>query len=340
MKRFILFVAAISLMALSLLTSCKKDNDDKKLPVLTTNEATDITHNSAISGGIINDDGGSTITKRGVCWSKKINPTIKDNKSIDGAGAGQFTSLITGLDFNEVYYIRAYASNEFSTGYGMVYSFKTKGAVVDSDGNIYRTIVIGDQEWMKENLKTTKYSDGSQIEYPGTDNNAWMTNTSGAYAWYNNDSSWKNYYGALYNWFAVNNPAGLCPIGWHIPSDSDWYKLAEFIGGKSNGNKLKSCRQINSPLEGECKTTQHPRWLSHPIHYGTDDYGFAALPGGDRIGNGLVGYFEEFGFWWSSSEYSNSQAWFRSLDFNHSHIGVFKWEKQWGLSIRCLKDYR
>jgi len=101
--------------------------------------------------------------------------------------------------------------------------------VTDIDGNVYRTVQIGNQVWMAENLKTTKYPDGTSISYPGADNTAWQNNTTGAYAWYNNDISWKDSYGALYNWHAVNSDKGLCPPGWHVPSDAEWTQLVDYV---------------------------------------------------------------------------------------------------------------
>ncbi|RLD51917.1 MAG: hypothetical protein DRJ05_17940, partial [Bacteroidetes bacterium] len=95
-----------------------------------------------------------------------------------------------------------------------------------------------------------------------TSNNWWGNTQSGAYVWYDNDIIWKDSYGALYNWFAIDNTNGLCPSGWHVPTDDEWTALTNFIGGASSphGNKLKSCKQVNSPLGGYCNTTEHPRW--------------------------------------------------------------------------------
>jgi len=127
MKRLLIFTAAISLLALFSIVGCKKDDNDKKLPVLTTNEVSDITHNSAITGGIVTDDGGSTVTARGVCWSIQQNPSINDNKTSDGTGVGSFTSEIKDLEPETTYYVRAYATNANGTGYGSAMSFTTEG---------------------------------------------------------------------------------------------------------------------------------------------------------------------------------------------------------------------
>ena len=213
--------------------------------------------------------------------------------------------------------------------------------ITDVDGNTYNTVQIGEQCWMKENLKTTTYRNGTEI--PNVTNaNAWITLTTGAYVWYDNDISWKDSYGALYNWFTTVDPNGLCPTGWHVPSDDEWTDLTDYIGGTSSphGNELKSCRQVNSPLGGGCNTSEHPRWEEDTIYgnYGTDDYGFSGLPGGYR---GINGSFYGIGFsgsWWSSTEYSSISAWFRGLSRNLGYVFVYDYGKQGGRSVRCLRD--
>jgi len=198
--------------------------------------------------------------------------------------------------------------------------------VTDIDGNIYNTVQIGNQCWMKENLKTTKYRNGTPIEYPGDDNAAWQNNTTGAYAWYNNDISWKESYRAMYNWHAVNNINGLCPAGWHVPSDAEWTQLVDYVVAQGfpnqldnlngAGNALKSCRQVNSPLGGDCNTTVHPRWIEHdwyPYHHGFDEFGFSGLPGGVRDTNGNFFSLGAYGQWWSSTESSSTSAWLTSM---------------------------
>jgi len=214
--------------------------------------------------------------------------------------------------------------------------------LTDIDGNTYQTVKIGDQCWMKENLKTTKYNNGSNIEYPGSNNTVWQNNTSGAYAWYNNDNSWKNIYGALYNWRAVNNASGLCPIGWHVPRDDEWTQLTTYISGGTNncGTGLKSCRQVNSPLGGNCNTSDHPRWNSNDTYFGTDEYGFSAFPGGYRGNNGFSFYFSlgNAGYWWSATENSTTNAWSRSVSFSSPMIYNAYASMTRGYSVRCIKN--
>jgi uncharacterized protein (TIGR02145 family) len=219
---------------------------------------------------------------------------------------------------------------------------------VDGDGTQYHIVTIGDQIWMDENLKTTRYRNNTDIEYPGTNNFAWENNTTGAYAWYDNDINWKDSYGALYNWHAVNNTNGLCPYGWHVPSDAEWAKLIEYVvsGGYPNqlddpngaGNALKSCRQVDSPMGGDCKTSNHPRWDFHPTHHCFDAFGFSGLPGGGRGDWGPFGYIGNSGIWWSATESSLSNAWSRGMDCNCGRLARDEGVKGGGFSVRCVMN--
>jgi len=194
--------------------------------------------------------------------------------------------------------------------------------VADRDGNVYNTIIIGTQVWFKENLKTTKYNDGSSIPHV-TDYVDWRDLSSPGYCWYdNNESKYKETYGALYNWFAVNT-AKLCPEGWHVPTSDEWSTLEDYLGGHLiAGDKLK-----------EIGTTHWPS----PNDKATDESGFTALPGGYRqIGLfGLLGYHAH---WWSTSSYSAPYANSRSIHYDASSIDHIDIYKGTGCSIRCIKD--
>ena len=211
--------------------------------------------------------------------------------------------------------------------------------ITDIDNNTYNTVVIGNQCWMAENLKTTTYRNGTAIPNV-TDGNAWSNLTTGAYVWYDNDISWKDSYGALYNWYTTVDANGLCPTGWHVPTNDEWTALTDYIGGTGSphGNELKSCRQVNSPLGGGCNTNVHPRWNEHGTHYGTDDYGFSGLPGGYRSSSGSFYSIGDYGSWWSSTEYSSFYAWTRGLYCNYGFVYVGSNYKQRGFSVRCLRD--
>ncbi len=212
--------------------------------------------------------------------------------------------------------------------------------VTDIDGNVYQTVKIGFQWWMAENLKTTKYNDGSNIIYPGQDTDAWYNNTTGAYAWYNDDTSNKDKYGALYNWFAVNT-GKLCPAGWSVPTHSNWFNLtmhADTIGEGTVAGKLKSCRQENSPQGGDCATNEHPRWDENDLHYGTDLFGFKALPGGVRGYEGTYGNIGYRGQWWTSSTQDAGAPYSRYMEADSPSVTTHSPFKQVGLSVRCIKN--
>jgi uncharacterized protein (TIGR02145 family) len=217
--------------------------------------------------------------------------------------------------------------------------------VIDIDGNEYITVVIGEQEWMVENLKTTRYNNGDEI--PNVTNGSEWLGLTPAYSWYDNDEdAYKNAYGALYNWYAVY-PGYLCPIGWRLPTDSEWSDLFKYLSENwypnlpnmlpGAGNALKSCRQLDSPSGPDCNTSDHPRWNSHDNHYGTDTFGFSALPGGSRSPLGEFCYMGNFGYWWSSTERSTASAWAQMIVFNNSNVIRIDPIKSSGCSVRCIK---
>ncbi|TVQ95051.1 MAG: T9SS C-terminal target domain-containing protein [Bacteroidetes bacterium] len=228
--------------------------------------------------------------------------------------------------------------------------------VTDIDGNEYLTVIIGNQEWMAENLRVTRYSNGDGIP-TGLSNSEWGSTTSGAYAVYlhgdivglNSDEEVLEAYGALYNWYAVDDSRGLCPIGgWSVPSDDDWTQLVNYVADqgypneKDNpnwaANALKSCRQVNSPQGGECNTSEHPRWNSHDTNYGLDKFGFSALPGGRRYSSGGYGNVGIYGRWWSATEFHSASAWLRYMWSGSGSVYRFSPTKRLGVSVRCVKN--
>lgn len=322
-KKFWFYAFALVGATVMLFGSCEKEVE-KNVPVLTTTEVIEITQTTATSGGNITDDGGATVTARGVCWSTNQNPTISDSKTEDGTGAGSFVSGISGLEPNTMYYVRAYATHSDGTGYGSALSFTTleelTGAV-DADGNIYSTVIIGNQEWFAENLKTTKLNNGTPIPYI-IDNGTWGGLRTPAYCWYNNQTTYGNTYGALYNWYAVNT-GNLCPTGWHVPTDAEWTAFTDYVGGATvAGTKLKATSGWNSGGNG------------------TDEYGFSALPGGFRYYYYYGGFFDvgDSGYWWSSTEGLATNAWNRGMFYDDRFVDHFCNDKSRGLSVRCVRD--
>lgn len=197
-------------------------------------------------------------------------------------------------------------------------------SVKDADGNTYHTVTIGTQVWMVENLKTTKYNDGTSIPLV-TDNTAWSALTTPAYTWYNNDmSSNKATYGALYNWYVINT-GKLAPTGWHVASDAEWNTLITYLGGASvAGGKLKEAG------------TEH--WV-FPNANATNNYGFRALPGGIRSANGLFNIMGISGFWWSSTVRSSTEALHEYIGNSSDTITSKAASMNMGFSVRCIKNY-
>ncbi|WP_396157800.1 fibrobacter succinogenes major paralogous domain-containing protein [Flavobacterium sp.] len=307
-------------------SSSSDSNNTADLPTLTTVEVSSITTATAVSGGVISSDGGASILERGVCWSTSANPNVSlTTKTTDGTGIGTFTSNISGLAANITYYVRAYATNSVGTAYGTMVSFTTSNPLTDIDGNTYQLVTICDQTWTKTNLNVSKYKNGDVIPQV-TNPSAWANLTTGAWCYYNNDSSNGAVYGKLYNWYAVVDPRGLAPLGYHIPTDNEWTTLTTCLGGLSVAG-------------GKMKATGTSLWLS-PNTGASNSCGFTAIPGGYRFSNGtLFDLIGHFGGWWSSTGYTGTNmAWPRSVYYNDDKIFRSSSYKADGYSIRCLKD--
>ncbi len=195
--------------------------------------------------------------------------------------------------------------------------------VKDADGNTYSTVSIGGQIWMTENLKTTKYNDGTAIPLV-TDNTAWVNMVSPGYCWYNNDATTnKNTYGTLYNFYTVKT-GNLCPIGWHVPTDADWTVLTTYLGGESVAG-------------GKLKEIGNSHWLN-PNTSATNEIGFTILPSGCRTSIGAFINVGTAGYWWTSTESSTANAWNRSLYYNSGTVFRGPNTEWLGFSVRCLKN--
>jgi len=195
--------------------------------------------------------------------------------------------------------------------------------VTDIDGNGYHTVTIGTQVWMVENLKTTKYNDGTAIPLV-TDGTEWSGLSTPAYCWYNNDAAtYKSTYGALYNWFAVNT-GKLCPAGWHVPTDAEWATLVAYLGDSTT-------------VGGKLKETGTAHWVS-PNTGASNSSGFTALPGGSRYSNGSFYLNGKYGWYLSSTESSTTDEWHMYMQYNSSQIFRTAGSKVLGFSVRCIKD--
>lgn len=204
-------------------------------------------------------------------------------------------------------------------------NFQVNDVVSDGEGNQYYTVVIGDQEWFAQNLRVSKYQNGDTIPNV-VPNNDWINLDTGAYSWYLHDSAmYEVPYGKLYNWFAVDDVRGLCPAGWHVPTDAEWTTMIDFIGGLNiAGGKLKE--------EG----------FSHwdmPNTGATNEVGFTGLPGGSRLATtGLWSPLGRFGNYWSSSEANVQDAYVRRLFYTLTESDRIPADKEFGFSVRCIKD--
>lgn len=321
-------------------------------PNVTTSTISNITNISAICGGTIISN--STITTRGVCWSTSQNPTINDDHTTDGNGTGDYVSNITNLTPCTIYYIRAYATDITGTSYGEERSFTTldficgNAQVIDINNNTYNTVHIGNQCWMKENLRTTHYANGTGIPL-GND-----TSTTTAYRYYpDNDSANVSNYGYLYNWSAVmhnassssNNPSGvqgICPNGWHVPSNAEWTQLENYVGSQtqyqcgSNSTYIAKALAANTGwYSGDTATCAIGNNLNT-----NNSTGFSALPAGAYWGSHYT--FISNAFFWSATGEAASyphNAHYRLLSNESPRMesfGVYPFK--YGFSVRCVCD--
>lgn len=349
-KVFKMLVLASFTALMTSFEGCKKDaiiptsvdhapttTASSSIPTLTTTEVTSITSTSAISGGNITNDGGGDITAKGISWGTTPDWYVySDDEKIygNGPGSGSFVSYLSNLKPGMTYYVKAYAVNSAGIAFGSIISFTTpainpnltNGSVSDVDGNVYKTIQIGTQLWMAENLKTRKYNDSTSISNV-TDNTEWSNLITGGYSWYDNNAlSYKDTYGALYNWHVVTDSRNVCPIGWHVPTASEWTTLITFLGGSGvAGGKLK---------EGG---TEH--WSS-PNTGANNSSGMAGLPGGVRRDNGLFVNMHFICVWWSTSISDDGGlpiSAYVNADISNLYL-IDYLTMNMGCSIRCVKD--
>ena len=341
------------------------------LPAVVTANVTNITDNSAVCGGQVTDDGGDSMTVRGVCINLLPNPTIDNRHTLDGNGMGSFTSQLTGLSSNITYYVRAYAANYLGAVYGEQKTFtipinpdgdawSCPGApsLMDVDGNIYNTVQIGEQCWMRENLRTKKYADGTSI-LPGE-----SFSTSVGYWYYPmNQPEYMYTYGLLYNWPATmhgaasssSNPSGVqgvCPDGWHVPSDAECTQLINYVRGQSQNWCGGDSVQIGKSLAAtvgwdlglDTCTVGNPNFATN------NATGFGALPAGYYTTSDMPTAGSEFGglgyvtFYWTSTgtynSYGYNDIYYWGLHANYAlviHNDLTDTDGD-AHSVRCVKD--
>lgn len=279
--------------------------------------ATDKYTFSAVAGGRRNDVGVYNYLKeRAIFWVDGTDPDLK-------AQLYMMMSNISAAISQSSYPFTYYASVRLLRNIPSPIP-----PVIDADGNIYTYVTVGTQQWLVENLRTTKYADGTPI--PNLTLNAdWIAEDGtgghdGAYCYYDNDIANKADFGTLYNWYAVNNAHGLAPTGWRIPNNADFATLVAFLGGDATaGGKLK-----------EIGTTH---WTT-PNTGAVDSYGFKALPGGYRGNNGIYYQIAFYNNIWSASIAGGSNAWSKIILWNNAGISSSDVSQLVGCSIRCMRD--
>lgn len=341
----------ICLFGLTFYYSCdKNENQDSMFPNM---NIYDIRPLSATARCETNSEYAWSIEEKGVCWSTHPNPTIYDSKAIGGRDTGVFVCFMNFTP-NTQYYVSLYyiikGKVTYQTQdlpvitpkhYPIVFGKAplTYDSITDIEGNIYKTIQIGNRKWMAENLKTTKFRSGKAIPKV-EDKTLWRNQTEGAYSEYLNMAVNAETYGKLYNWAAVNSPDSICPNGWHVASDDDWkdLELAAGIRPSNLDNIGERGAQTSGPAEvlNEVMTDYYnTHWISSNAA-GGNTTGFTAIPAGYRDISGNYLHIEKEARWWTKTEFDAQNAWGRFISgpaINRSYIN-----KKHGLSIRCVMN--
>jgi uncharacterized protein (TIGR02145 family) len=326
-----------------LLISCSSNNDSsgitpENLFKVETYSVVNVGHQSATVFGTFGPSFLADVTAYGICYGLSANPTVNGTHTIElnfNEATGTFSSSLLSLSQNTTYYVRAYGTTSNGTFYGDQRTFSTLsqlytngGAVVDADGNSYSSIVINGKQWMKGNLNVSKYRNGDIIPEV-TDIAEWDALTTGAWCYYSNDSANGTTYGKLYNWYAVNDPRGLAPAGWHIPTDSEWTSLITFLGGANvAGSKIKDSGTL---------------W-SDQTQGATNQSGFTAIPAG--YGYLTLTYtpddqpFKSLGdaaYWWSATASGTNTAYSVDVRLGNT-VTQSSIRNKTAISVRCVRN--
>jgi len=275
--------------------------------------------------GIVNPNYLSTVVTFEYGSTTDYGNTITSVQSpLTGNSNTEVNATVSGLTIGNIYHFRIKAENSLGTTFTEDISFTPLHVVADIDGNTYQIIEIGTQTWMKENLKVTRYNDGSQIPEV-TDYSSWSILTEPGYCYYDNYVPNMKIYGAMYNWYAVNT-GKLCPDGWHVPSDVEWTTITDYLGGVSSaGARLKESGTFH--------------W-HFPNADATNESNFTALPAGYRSwSDGAYFSTGDNGSWWSSTDNNGSAAWSRAITlYGTTDVRVISNDYRYAISVRCMKN--
>lgn len=344
-------ILILSLISVILISCSSNDDtggivDQEEVFIVKTTDVINIGHQSATIFGTFAPSFETTVSAYGICYGLSPTPTISGPHTTESnyqviitqAGeslSGAFSSNLSPLSQNTTYYVRAYGTTSDGTFYGEQKTFTTQnqlytnaGAVTDVDGNSYSSVVINGKQWMKENLNVSKYRNGDVIPEV-TDLAQWDLLTTGAWCYYANDTANGPVYGKLYNWYAVSDPRGLAPAGWHIPTDAEWTTLIDFLGGTNvAGIKMRDTGAL---------------W-STTAAVATNQSGFSALPGG--YGYQTLTYtppdepfkfIGDVGYWWSTTALTTTTAYSLNVSLTNS-VTRSSIRKKAAISVRCIKN--
>jgi len=318
------------------------------VPLVVTSGMHTVAEYSAIAGGVVRDDGGSEVTSYGVCWAITPDPSIEGTHKVFSGGTGPYSTTIKDLELSTIYFVRAFAINSTGLAYGNEVTFRTNDSpVTDIDGNVYPTVVIGEKIWMTKNLEVTRYANG--ILVPHIPEDFWWDSlrvNEPGFCYYLNSTAYRNDYGALYSWSAAVNGQdsidpelepiqGVCPDGWHLPSDGDWKELEIFLGMSEQEADSTGWR---GNIGGKLKSIGNEYWLT-PNKGATNETRFTAMPAGDRFPKGEFFNLRYSTFYWTSSNYDTDYAWARALGYLvTSMYRGHQDSKEFGFSVRCVRD--
>jgi uncharacterized protein (TIGR02145 family) len=310
------------------LASCKKESNIV-LPTVTSFAPFFLSSSTATVGFRVASDGGSKISDCGIYIGTAANPETGGTKLSVASDTGTFVFQVNGLLPGTQFYMKAYAKNSKGDGLSEQVTFTAPAKVKDYDNNSYETVTIVNQMWMAENLKATHFQNGDPLGTTTVPTFDISGESSPKYQWsYNGDDAIAAVYGKLYTYYAITDSRKICPVGWHIPTDTEWMTLENALGGYTiAGSSLKE------------SGTSH--WISPYNSDATNASCFKALPGGYRSptsGANSFSFIWNYGYWWSATEGDAGNAWVRTLFVQSSQISRTSFSKKGGASVRCLKD--